>query len=83
MADSPAATHHPASGDQPVRQRREARVVKPFCVAGDTGERLPFGLREAGDGDPTVVPLATISPMRGGGLVRRAIAVTTPLAAVG
>src|SRR5439155_25446245 len=66
-----------------VLQRTEAPVVEPFALLGDLRQSMPFGIGEAGDGDPAVLAGATVGAVRRGRLIGRAVAVAPPLALIG
>src|SRR5438552_776165 len=61
----------------------ESGVCRPLRVARDPGQGMPFGLREAGDGEPPILPEAGIDAMRRYWLVRGAVAVAGPDPPVG
>ena len=61
----------------------DARILRPLGVAGDRRQGVPFGLCEAGEGQPPIFPAAGIDAMRRCRLVWRAVAVARPDAPVG
>src|SRR6266581_3930488 len=73
---SPAVWHTPAG--TPARWSASmvsyaASVVRPFLVPRDLGQRAPFGVGEAVDGEPAIVAGAGIDVVGRRRLVRRAI----------
>jgi hypothetical protein len=53
----------------------EAAIVRPLRVSRDLGQRTPGGVREAGDGEPPIVPRKGIDVVRCRRLVGRAVSV--------
>src|SRR5262249_24335923 len=64
-------------------ERGEPGIYRPFGVASDLSQGAPFGLCEAGDSYPAILPTAGIDAVGRGWLVRRAVAVARPDAPVG
>lgn len=60
---------------EPPREILEAAVIRPLRMSRDFGQRAPFGVREAGDGEPAIVPGAGIDVVGYRRLVGRAVAV--------
>ena len=53
----------------------ETSVLRPLRMSREFGQRAPFSIREAGDGEPAVFSDTGIDAMRRGRLVRGAVAV--------
>src|ERR1700728_1927120 len=66
----------------PSPEAGEANIRGPSTDADDTGQRIPLLVIKTGDRDPTINALATISPMRRGAAMGRAIAGSLPFAPV-